>query len=152
MSRRGWVRVQISIQSRPRGQFCQEEWKKRSIHYMKRLDVWKYIRLEDVKKFSAYCTPQSVVTHFRLKKRHFCQCNQTLMSLIFSIPFCDEFPSAKYFRILCPRRCNLNNISHRAAARIRIMSTVISHLTRSRGKTFLLNNKSAIIHQMLLST
>lgn len=76
------------------------------------------------------------INHFPLKKRHFCHSNQTLMSLIFSTPFCDEFPSAKYFRILCPRRCNLNNISHRAAARIRIMSTLISHLTRSRGKTF----------------
>lgn len=110
--------------------------------------------MEDVASFHYY-TPQSAVnniSHFPLKKDIFCQRNQTLMSLIFSTPFCDEFPSAKYFRILCPRRCNLNNISHCAAARIRIMSALISHLTCSRGKTFLLNNKNAIIHPALLST
>ena len=68
-------------------------------------------------------------------------------SFLFAMPLCDEFPSAKYFRIFRPRRCNLNNITHLAVSRIRIMSMVISHLTWwSREKIFLLNNKSAIIH------
>lgn len=42
-------------------------------------------------------------------------------------PFCDKFSSVKYFWSRCPRRCNLNKIRHCAAARIRIMSVLISH-------------------------